>query len=58
MTAVEISNMSFEEKCEKVAELINTNDEAKAMFLKNAKYIGVSIPMDTFYGLFIASFAK
>ena len=57
MTAVEISNMSFDEKAKKVFELIQTNSEAKDWFSKYSECVGDGngkFTVDFFASMFLA----
>lgn len=59
MTAVEISNMSLEEKATKAFEIIQNNIEANQWFAKYVTLIGTNgFTPDNFYGMFLAKWTN
>ncbi len=59
MTAVEISNMSLEEKAAKTFEIIQNNIEANQWFAKYVTLISTNgFTPDNFYGMFLAKWTN
>lgn len=59
MTAIEISNMSFVDKANKVFEILQNNSEAKDWFAKYATFVdNGGYTTENFYGIFLATWAK
>lgn len=55
MTAVEISNMSLEDKSKKVFEMIQNDTEARDWFAKYVVLVGSNgYTTENFYGMFLA----